>query len=65
MERGDWLYLWQAPEWPAMRYEASLAALAKCSSDTALRDIRELLDRGVLRKGSGAGRNTSYELADE
>lgn len=43
---------------------AKWAALAKCSPDTALRDMTELLDHGVLRKGSGAGRNTSYELAD-
>ncbi|WP_087721841.1 Fic family protein [Pandoraea sp. PE-S2T-3] len=43
---------------------AKWAALAKCSPDTALRDITELLGHGVLRKGPGAGRNTSYELAD-
>lgn len=26
MERGDWLYLWQAPEWPAMRYDMAMLA---------------------------------------
>lgn len=40
------------------------AAIAKCSSDTALRDINDLLARGVLRKAEGGGRSTSYELGD-
>ncbi|MEM9415169.1 MAG: Fic family protein [Planctomycetota bacterium] len=39
------------------------AKLAKCSSDTALRDIRELVDRGILTKNPGGGRSTSYRLA--
>lgn len=36
------------------------AALAKCSTDTALRDITDLVERGVLVKNPGAGRGTSY-----
>jgi Fic family protein len=40
------------------------AKLAKCSGDTALRDIRELLERGILVKNPGGGRSTSYHLAD-
>jgi len=40
------------------------AAIAKCSPDTALRDITELLARGVLRKSEAGGRSTSYELND-
>ena len=40
------------------------AKLAKCSSDTALRDIRELLDRDILVQNPGGGRSTSYRLAD-
>ncbi|MBW4947622.1 DUF4172 domain-containing protein, partial [Klebsiella pneumoniae] len=39
------------------------AALAKCSQDTALRDITELVEHGVLRRSSSGGRSTSYELA--
>lgn len=39
------------------------AAIAKCSSDTALRDISELLAAGVLHKSAAGGRSTSYELA--
>ena len=38
------------------------AAIAKCSPDTALRDITELLIRGVLRKANAGGRSTTYEL---
>jgi Fic family protein len=40
------------------------AAIAKCSADTALRDINDLLARGVLRKSDAGGRSTSYELND-
>ena len=38
------------------------AALAKCSPDTALRDIEDLRKRGVLTKDQGGGRSTSYSL---
>lgn len=40
------------------------ATIAKCSPDTALRDITDLLARGVLKKTDAGGRSTSYELAD-
>lgn len=39
------------------------AAMAKCSPDTALRDITQLLTAGVLRKTPEGGRSTGYELA--
>jgi Fic family protein len=39
------------------------AKLARCSADTALRDIQELLERGVLVQNQGGGRSTSYRLA--
>ncbi|MDR3673582.1 MAG: Fic family protein [Holophaga sp.] len=38
------------------------AVIAKCSPDTALRDITELLAKGILRKSAAGGRSTSYEL---
>ena len=38
------------------------AAIAKCSPDTALRDITNLIARGVLMKSGAGGRSTSYEL---
>jgi Fic family protein len=39
------------------------AAIAKCSSDTALRDITQLLELGALKKTAGGGRSTGYELS--
>jgi len=41
------------------------AAIAKCSPDSALRDINDLIERGVLKKSEGGGRSTSYELLFE
>jgi Fic family protein len=38
------------------------AKLAKCSQDTAYRDITDLIERGALRKEPGGGRSTSYSL---
>jgi len=38
------------------------AKLAKCSNDTALRDLRELVERGILLQNPGGGRSTSYRL---
>jgi len=40
------------------------AAIAKCSPDTALRDITQLLALGVLQKSNGAGRSAGYLLVD-
>lgn len=34
----------------------------KCSPDTALRDIQDLIAKGILRKTDEGGRNTNYEL---
>ncbi len=39
------------------------ATIAKCSEDTALRDIRVLIERGVLIKNEAGGRSPSYTLA--
>lgn len=41
---------------------ARWASLAKCSSDTALRDINDLLAKGVLVRLEGGGRNVAYGL---
>jgi Fic family protein len=40
------------------------AKIAKCSPDTALRDIDGLIRRGILKKDAAGGRSTSYSLAD-
>jgi Fic family protein len=39
------------------------ATLAKCSQDTALRDILQLVERGILARNAEGGRSTSYALA--
>jgi Fic family protein len=40
------------------------AQLAKSSQDTALRDIDDLVEKGVLAKDAAGGRSTSYSLID-
>ena len=40
------------------------AKIAKCSTDTALRDISNLLNLGLLKQNAGGGRSTSYSLID-
>lgn len=40
------------------------AKINKCSQDTALRDITNLLEQGILTKDPGGGRSTSYGLND-
>jgi len=41
------------------------AKLAKCSQDTALRDITLLVGHGLLARNPGGGRNTSYRLVTD
>ncbi len=41
---------------------AKWASIGKCSADTALRDINDLVERGVLRRLEGGGRSTGYAL---
>jgi Fic family protein len=40
------------------------AALTKTSQDTALRDIDDIVQRGILVKNAAGGRSTSYSLAE-
>jgi Fic family protein len=40
------------------------ARIARCSTDTALRDIGDLVERGVLVRNAAGGRSTSYRMAD-
>lgn len=40
------------------------AKMTKCSSDTALRDIKDLIQKGILKQEESGGRSTNYELAD-
>lgn len=40
------------------------AKIAKCSTDTALNDIRDLVEKGVLKKADEGGRSTNYILVE-
>ncbi len=40
------------------------AKMTRCSQDTALRDITDLMERGILVRGPQGGRSTSYTLAE-
>jgi Fic family protein len=38
------------------------AKMNNCSTDTALRDINDLVNKNILIKADGGGRNTNYRL---
>jgi Fic family protein len=40
------------------------AKIAKCSADTALRDIQDLIDKKILQKNTSGGRSTNYFLKE-
>lgn len=40
------------------------AKIAKCSPDSALRDIKDLIDKGILQQEKQGGRSTNYELIE-
>ncbi|MFT4522928.1 MAG: Fic family protein [Bacteroidia bacterium] len=43
-------------------YSSKWAKMCKCSADTALRDIQDLMKKGILQKEEAGGRSTNYEL---
>jgi Fic family protein len=40
------------------------AKIAKCSKDTAIRDINDLIEKNILQKEAAGGRSTNYELKE-
>lgn len=38
------------------------ARFSKCSADSALRDIKDLIEKGILKQEKSGGRSTNYEL---
>jgi Fic family protein len=38
------------------------AKIAKCSKDSAVRDINDLIEKRILQKEAAGGRSTNYEL---
>jgi Fic family protein len=53
------------PDFEGFINTSKYAKMAKCSNDTALRDIQELKERGVFIQNPGGGRSTSYRLPDQ
>lgn len=52
-----------SPEWFGVLTTSKWAKIAKCSSDTALRDITNLIEKGILTKEkTSGGRSTNYVL---
>jgi len=51
-------------DWEGHMSTSKYAKLVKSSTDTALRDIQELVERGILIKNAAGGRSTSYRLAE-
>jgi Fic family protein len=49
-------------DWQGFMTSSKYATLAKCSADTALRDIADLVQRGALVQNPAGGRSTSYRL---
>jgi Fic family protein len=52
---GDFVGKLQSSKW---------AKICKCSQDTATRDIKDLIEKGILQQEKGGGRNTNYELME-
>ena len=51
-------------DFPGFMNTSKYARMAKCSKDTALRDIQQLKERGLFIQNPGGGRSTSYRLPD-
>ncbi len=52
-----------SPEWFGVLNSSKWAKIAKCSTDTALRDITDLIEKGILKKSqTSGGRSTNYVL---
>ena len=51
--------------WKGHINTSKYAKRAKCSQDTALRDIQDLKTRGIFIQNPGGGRSTSYRLTDK
>lgn len=40
------------------------AKITKCSQDTALRDLKDLIEKGIIQQEESGGRSTNYELVE-
>ena len=57
-------HLWFVTIHPLDDGNGRIAQIEKCSQDTALRDIDDLVARDILRKEPAGGRSTSYSLVE-
>lgn len=57
------LHLLVDEDWHGKLTTSKWAKLTRCSQDTALRDIEDLVRRGILARNAGGGRSTSYAIA--
>lgn len=48
--------------WEGKLTSSKWAKIARCSQDTAGRDIKDLIRRGALKRDQGGGRSTSYSI---
>ena len=48
--------------WEGKLTSSKWAKIAKCSQDTAGRNIKDLIKRGALKRDPGGGRSTSYSI---
>jgi Fic family protein len=53
------------PDFIGYMNTSKYAKIAQCSTDTALRDLQQLVKRGVLIQNEKGGRSTSYRLVTE
>lgn len=54
-----------SPDWFGVLNTSKWAKMAKCSSDTALRDITDLMEKGILvKEQTSGGRSTNYVLVE-
>ena len=59
---GWWSVVCWTGEFKGKLTTSKWAKLAKCSQDTALRDIQDLVAHGILARSREGGRSTSYDL---
>ena len=64
MKIGDCTHIWQAIERPTWRVDLPVLAQRLADVSMTLRDITDLLARGVLRKSDAGARSTRNEFSN-
>ena len=58
------LYRIEVGKYRSAEITGKWAEIAKCSTDTALNDIRDLVGKGILKKSEEGGRSTNYVMVE-